>query len=63
MITSNDPFKLTLLTFDRLVQNPMLGLQLSGALSDLDWDGWRLIELPFTLKLYFSKMKGRYALT
>ncbi|KAF8514623.1 armadillo-type protein [Gautieria morchelliformis] len=31
-------------------QDPMLGLQLAGSLSGLDWGGWRLIELPFTLK-------------
>ncbi|KAF8589509.1 hypothetical protein K439DRAFT_362879 [Ramaria rubella] len=31
-------------------KNSAVGPKLSGALSDLHWGGWRLIELPFTLK-------------
>ncbi|KIJ51368.1 hypothetical protein M422DRAFT_203512 [Sphaerobolus stellatus SS14] len=31
-------------------QDPLLGMKLTGALSALDWGGWRLIELSFTLK-------------
>lgn len=49
-VSSDDHLNLTVLIFNGFLQHPILGLHLAGALSDLDWGGWRLIELPLTLK-------------
>ncbi|KAI0753565.1 hypothetical protein C8Q80DRAFT_1342693 [Daedaleopsis nitida] len=32
--------------FDRAWERPLLGIELTGALSDLSWGGWKLVALP-----------------
>lgn len=44
--------------FERIFECPILGLELCGVLSDLNWGGWKLLALPRVIKLLPSYLEN-----
>ena len=49
--------------FERIWERPVLGVELCGALSDLNWGGWKMLALPHVLKLAPELLQSHTAKT